>query len=102
MKTHILAFPAQHSSAPGIITLTPTKLYFTSLVSFDPKVIISLRDITSVKKVGLLKGLDVFSSAVDPDGFTVERQERFLWINNRDELFARIASGDNRTRWSKM
>jgi hypothetical protein len=85
-----------------MITLTPTKLYFTSLVSFDPKVIISLHDITCVKKVGLLKGLDIFSSAVDPDGHKVDGEERFIWINNRDELFARIVSGDNRTRWTKM
>lgn len=71
-------------------------------MSLDPKVVISLRDITCVKKVGLLKGLDIFSNAVDPDGYKVEKQERFIWINNRDELFARIASGELKTRWTKM
>lgn len=102
ISTPYIAFPAQHSSAPGLITLTSTKLYFTSLISLDPSVTVSLQDIKGVKKVGILKGLDILLTTADADGGKSDKLEKFIWVNNRDELFARIISINNNVKWMKV
>ncbi|KAL4069631.1 hypothetical protein V8B97DRAFT_1918138 [Scleroderma yunnanense] len=52
-------FPAQHSSALGLITLTPSTVYFTSVTSIRPKLVIPRNQLRGVKKTGLMKGLSI-------------------------------------------
>ncbi|KAF8898755.1 hypothetical protein BD779DRAFT_1795370 [Infundibulicybe gibba] len=93
-------FPAQHSTAPGLVTITPTALLFTSIMSSDAKITIPLGEIRGVRKVGLLKGLSIRWRS--PEGLEVE--EKFRWIGGRDELFARLVGhqSDGRPRWLKV
>src|ERR1700691_4377407 len=51
---HSVAFPAQHTSAPGLITLTPITFFFTPLMSSTAKITIAFSDLRGVKKSGLL------------------------------------------------
>lgn len=92
-------YPAQHSSGPGLITLTGSMLLFTPLMSLDPKFIIPLKRIYSVKKAGMLNGLHMHAALGDgPE--TGEREEKFKWIGGRDEVFARLVGTEGR-RWMK-
>ncbi|KAG5639236.1 hypothetical protein H0H81_005310 [Sphagnurus paluster] len=95
VEAHSESFPAQHSSGPGLITLTATILLFTPLMSNIPKFVISLMRLRGVKKMGLLKGLQMkFSS---DDGLQ-EIEEKFRWVGGRDELFARLV-GTGKRQW---
>lgn len=88
------SFPAQHTSMPGLITLTATHFYFTSLVSTEARISYPLAQVKGVKKVGILniKGMNIVLSE---DG--VEKEEKFRWVGGRDELFARlVALGSSR------
>ncbi|KAG6911973.1 hypothetical protein DXG01_000221 [Tephrocybe rancida] len=76
VETH--TYPVQHASGPGLVTLTTNDLLFTPLMSLDPKIIIPLPRIQSVKKT---------VCATLNDG---EREEKFRWVGGRDELFARL------------
>lgn len=71
-------------------------LYFTPLASSKPELSIKLEDILAVKKSGVARGLKVRWN--EPDA--AEREERFLWVGDRDSLFARLV-GWNGNRWSK-
>ncbi|KAF9453830.1 hypothetical protein P691DRAFT_693994 [Macrolepiota fuliginosa MF-IS2] len=94
-------FPAQHSSSPGLITFTPTTLYFTPLTSLNARLSISMQDITGVKKTGVLKGLDIRWIEVDAAGRKTEKLDKFAWVKSRDELFARVISANSSTKWTR-
>ncbi|ESK86647.1 hypothetical protein Moror_9708 [Moniliophthora roreri MCA 2997] len=93
VETH--TFPCHHSTAPGLITLSPMMFYFTPMMSPNPKVSFPMSYLVSVKKAGLLKGLTI--KWCDPrDG--QEHEEVFKWVGGRDELFARLIGTDAR-KW---
>ncbi|KAF9237350.1 hypothetical protein BU15DRAFT_48725 [Melanogaster broomeanus] len=100
LSRHTVLFPAQYASAPGLITLTPTTLYFTSLTATRAKLAIPCGRMYGVKKVGLAKGISITWVPTDPlDG--TEREERFHWVGKRDELFARLLGPDG-GRWTRV
>ncbi|KAF7306916.1 hypothetical protein MIND_00484100 [Mycena indigotica] len=85
-------FPAQHTSAPGLITLTVDRLYFTSLVSSNAALeipLVSLRAVKKRRRHGLFDSLSL--TWVDTVGVT--HVEEFMWMGARDELFARLVGG---------
>ncbi|KAF7320350.1 RAD21/Rec8 N-terminal domain protein [Mycena kentingensis (nom. inval.)] len=87
VETH--TFPAQHTSAPGLITLTSDRLFFSSLVASKSKLEIPLSSLQSVKKKkkhGIFNSLTL-TWADETGGM---REEKFLWVGERDELFARL------------
>lgn len=92
------AFPAQHSSSTGIITLTPASVIFTPILPGVPKIPIELGSIRGVKKTGTLKGLSVRWEKVLGNGDKGEREEKFIWVGGRDELFARLVGWGGR-KW---
>ncbi|KAG1825922.1 uncharacterized protein BJ212DRAFT_1443943 [Suillus subaureus] len=94
-ETH--THPAHHTSAPGLITLTATTVYFTTLASQQAKLIIPRENLCGVKKTGLMKGL-LISWVDDEDG---QIEEKFHWVGNRDELFARLLGPDS-ARWMRI
>jgi GRAM domain-containing protein 4 len=98
--TSLTAFPAQHTSAPGLITVTPTEFFFTPIMSANAKIVIPFDSLRGVKKMGMLKGLSVRWSEDTQGDATVEREERFRWVGGRDELFARLIGADGK-RWMK-
>ncbi|KAJ7125590.1 hypothetical protein C8R43DRAFT_710389 [Mycena crocata] len=90
-------FPAQHTSAPGLITLTSDKLFFTPLMASNAKVEIPLAQLRGVKKKsGIFSALTV--SWLDGQD---DREERFRWVGGRDELFARLVGAADGRRWIK-
>lgn len=97
-ETH--TYPAHHTSAPGLITLTATTVYFTALASQQAKLIVPRENLCGVKKTGLMKGLLI--SWVDGEGeHGKEIEEKFYWVGNRDELFARLLGPDG-ARWMRI
>lgn len=97
-----VAYPAQHSTGPGLITLTPMTFYFSPMTSSRSRLTISLQDITGVKKAGVLKGLEIVWSAPTMDGHKYQKAERFKWVNNRDELFARVIGANSSMKWTNV
>ena len=89
-----IAFPAQRKG-PGLITLTDAALYYTSLASSKPELSINLKDVLAVKKSGVTRGLKIRWVETESGE---EREERFLWVGDRDNLFARLV-GWNGRRW---
>ena len=69
---------------------------FTPLLRQDAKIIIALTAIKGVKKVGMLKGLQVRWNDASGD-----KEDRFLWIGERDDLFARLVGSDGK-RWIQI
>ncbi|KAJ7492631.1 hypothetical protein FB451DRAFT_1551950 [Mycena latifolia] len=96
-ETH--TFPAQHVSAPGLITLTPQTLFFTPLMSSTAKVEIPLGNLRGVKKKsGIFRALTV--NWTDAEGNM--REDKFVWVGGRDELFARlVGTSTGGKRWIK-
>ncbi|KAI6153603.1 hypothetical protein BKA82DRAFT_4091844 [Pisolithus tinctorius] len=94
-------FPAQHTSALGLITLTSTTIYFTSLTAMQAKLVVPYSQLRSVKKTGLMKGLAIAWVPTDQDTEGVVREERFHWVGDRDELFARLLGRDG-GRWMRL
>ncbi|KAI0052885.1 hypothetical protein FA95DRAFT_1586455 [Auriscalpium vulgare] len=92
-------FPSNHTSGPGLITLTTKALYFTALASTSPKITIPVESVTGIKKSGLLKGLTISWCAKSDEG-NEDRTEVFRWIGGRDEVFARLL-GSNGRKWVK-
>ncbi|KAF8213060.1 hypothetical protein K438DRAFT_1803338 [Mycena galopus ATCC 62051] len=87
VETH--TFPAQHTSAPGLITLTEETLYFTPLMASTAKLEIPLTSLRGVKKKsGLFTALTI--SWVDDQANG--REEKFRWVGGLDELFARLVA----------
>lgn len=99
IDTH--TFPAQHTSAPGLITITPITFFFTPLMSSTAKIAIAVSDIRGVKKTGLFKGLCLRWVEMQDDDNVIEKEEKFIWVGERDELFARLIGPDGR-RWLKV
>jgi len=95
-----LAYPCQHSSGPGLITLTPRALLFTPLMSQTAKLVVPLSAVKGIKKAGLLKGLHIRWSCTS-DEAKEEKEDKFMWIGSRDELFARLVGSDGK-RWMKV
>ncbi|KAJ6575102.1 hypothetical protein B0H19DRAFT_1127173 [Mycena capillaripes] len=94
VETH--TFPAQHTSAPGLITLTAETLFFTPLMSSTAKLEIPLRSLKGVKKKsGIFTALTI--SWMDAEGNG--KEETFRWVGGRDELFARLVGTGK--RWIK-
>ncbi|KAI6162175.1 hypothetical protein EDD17DRAFT_1776980 [Pisolithus thermaeus] len=96
-----LAFPAQHSSAPGLISLTSTTMCFTSLTSKHAKLVVPFSQLRGVKKTGLTKGLAITWVATDQDAQGAVKEEKFHWVGDRDELFARLLACDG-GRWIRL
>ncbi|KAG7450530.1 uncharacterized protein BT62DRAFT_1001343 [Guyanagaster necrorhizus] len=80
-------FVSQHSTAPGLITLTSTMFLFTPLTTTKPKITVPLSRLRGVKKTGLIKGLSLKWS---PENDEKEVEEIFRWVGGRDELFTRL------------
>ncbi|KAF7347844.1 RNA cytidine acetyltransferase [Mycena venus] len=77
VETH--TFPAQHTSAPGLITLTTATLYFTPLMASTAKLEIPLTNLRGVKKqTGLFTALTIVW--IDEQG--AEKEEKFRLSSN--------------------
>lgn len=101
-QSELAAFPAtMKSRGPGLITLTPTSLFFTSLLSPQPVLTVELADITGVKKVTMTKGLEIRYSHQHQHGAIEEKDVSFQLVGARGELFARLVSSGGK-RWAKM
>ncbi|KAF8168110.1 hypothetical protein B0H34DRAFT_46392 [Crassisporium funariophilum] len=98
IETH--TYPCQHSSAPGLITLMHSTMYFTPLMWQNAKISIPLSDVKGVKKAGMLKGLHIRWNDTS-EGNKDSKEEKFLWVGERDELFARLVGSDGR-RWMQV
>ncbi|KAF9015150.1 hypothetical protein BDQ17DRAFT_1229312 [Cyathus striatus] len=94
-------FPAQHNTTPGLIDLTSTTLNFTPLLSQTAKLVIPLASMKGVKKTTMLKGLDIIWNESNETGGEDQRNEKFMWIGGRDELFARLISVSGRN-WMRV
>ncbi|KZT02693.1 uncharacterized protein LAESUDRAFT_729938 [Laetiporus sulphureus 93-53] len=100
-RVQTYTFPAQHAKASGLITLTSDTLHFTSLVSSTAKLSIPLASMLGVKKAGALRGLNVRWAHTSEDGLVEEREEKFMWVGARNELFARLVAWGGR-RWANV
>ncbi|KAI0639428.1 hypothetical protein C8Q77DRAFT_1046741 [Trametes polyzona] len=94
-------FPAQLKQHPGLITLTPTTLFFTPLLSSRAALTIPLSDVTGVKKSSLMKGIDIRYSEPRADGSAEAKEAKFLFVASRDDLFARLVSWGGK-RWTNV
>lgn len=69
-------------------------------MSRSHKFVIPLAAVKGVKKAGLLKGLNIrWNETVD--GLKQQKEENFVWVGSRDELFARLVGSDSK-RWMKV
>lgn len=95
------AYPAQHRSSTGILTITPDALHFVPASSSKPSLEIPLHALRAVKKSDTItvKGLILRWTDVEPS--KGESEERIVWVGGRDELFARLV-GRNGGRWLKV
>lgn len=96
----LVAYPCQHTSGPGLITLTYKAVFFAPLMSHEAKFVIPLSAVKGVKKTGMLKGLHLrwANPAEESQG---EKEENFHWVGSRDEFFARLI-GIEGQRWVKV
>lgn len=88
---------AQYASSPGLIALTSCTLSFTSLTGTYARLVIPRDRLRGVKKTGLMKGISITwvpGELIDGE----EREDKFHWVGNRDELFARLV-GSGGGRW---
>jgi hypothetical protein len=94
----VAAFFAQHTTGPGLISLSATSLRFV-LAAGGKKLAVPRASIRGVKKTDALavKGLAV--RWTDENGY--ERVEKFLWVKNRDDAFARLVSGGQQ-QWLRI
>ncbi|KIM33019.1 hypothetical protein M408DRAFT_326689, partial [Serendipita vermifera MAFF 305830] len=122
-------FPAKYHATMGMISLTPTTLLFYPMMSSNAKVVIPLSSIRGVKKAGRMGGLrikyvvpvdgltssprqsidnaslltngDASTNGIAANGAPLEKEEKFGWISQRDEVFAKLVGWGGR-RWVKM
>lgn len=94
-------FPAQYKKASGLITLASDTLFFTPLLSSSAKLMIPLTHVLGVKKTGPMRGMNLRWVQSSQDGATEEREEKFLWVGARNELFARLVAWGGR-RWANI
>ncbi|KAI0363910.1 hypothetical protein BV20DRAFT_65419 [Pilatotrama ljubarskyi] len=99
IETH--TFPAQLKQHPGLITLTPTTVFFTPLLAARATLSIPLADVTRVKKSGITKGIDIGYSEPRADGSREEKEVKFFFVGSRDDLFARLVSWGGK-RWTNV
>ncbi|KZP31369.1 hypothetical protein FIBSPDRAFT_49641 [Athelia psychrophila] len=97
IETH--TFPAHGKAGPGLITVTSSTLYFTPLISASAIITIPFSDLRGIKKTGILKGLSI--RWTETEGASTEKEEKFMWVGDRDELFARLIGPGGR-RWLKV
>lgn len=83
---------------PGLITLTDTQLVFTPLTSSAATTTVDLKSLIGVKRSSLAKGLRIRWSETQPNGIDEEKEEKFLCVSQRDELFAKLIGVQGR-RW---
>ncbi|KAI0076095.1 hypothetical protein K474DRAFT_1598700 [Panus rudis PR-1116 ss-1] len=96
VETH--TFPAQYNKGVGLITLTPTTLYYTLLSSTQSQLVIELKDVTAVQKTSHFNGIRIKWNSTSEDGAVEEKEAKFTWVGSRDELFARLVGWQGR-RW---
>jgi hypothetical protein len=70
-------------------------------MSSTAKITIAFSDLRGVKKTGLLKGLSLRWAETQEQDKVEEKEEKFIWVGDRDELFARLIGPDGR-RWLKV
>ena len=97
----LTAFPAQLKQRPGLVTLTPSMIFFTPLLSSSPTISITLADVTGVKKSSLMNGIEIHYAETGPDGSRAEKELKFLFVGSRDDLFARLVSYGGK-RWTRV
>jgi hypothetical protein len=68
-------------------------------LSSTAKITIPLVDLRGVKKTGLLDGLSLWWAEMQDNKMGTE--ENFVWVGDRDELFARLVGSDG-LRWLKV
>jgi len=95
------AYPAQSRSTTGLLTVTSTLLYFTPALSVNAAVEIPMHALRSAKKSDLLKIKGLKIRWVDAASNNAEKEEHFIWVGGRDELFARLV-GYGEGRWLKV
>ncbi|KAH8120143.1 hypothetical protein DFH11DRAFT_1558537 [Phellopilus nigrolimitatus] len=104
-------FLAHHKGSPGTLTLTRTRLFFTSITSTRSNTSILLDDVRGVKKFGIsaVPGLSIKWHRSPDSGSYSEGsaegselvEEKFRWVGGRDEVFARLVGWGGR-RWLKV
>ncbi|KAI0335244.1 hypothetical protein GY45DRAFT_1317167 [Cubamyces sp. BRFM 1775] len=99
IETH--TFPAQLKQRPGLVTLTPSMIFFTPLLSSSATLSIPLADVTGVKKSSLMKGIEIHYAETGPDGSREDKEVKFLFVGSRDDLFARLVSYGGK-RWTRV
>ena len=92
-----IAYPAQYGTTSGVITVSTEKFYFTPLLA-GSKLEIPVEDIVGIQKV-LPNGISIrVKDASQEDG---KREERFMMVYERDELFGRLV-GMGGKKWTKI
>ncbi|KAG8219803.1 hypothetical protein J3R82DRAFT_776 [Butyriboletus roseoflavus] len=71
-------FLAQYASSPGLITLTSSTLFFTSLARTQARLAMPRDRLRGVRKCGLMKGISI-TWAPEELMEAEEREERFHW-----------------------
>lgn len=101
MWTATPAFPAQLKQHPGLITLTPTMVFFTPLLSASATLSIPLADVSRVKKGSLMKSIEIHYTETRAGGSAEGKDVKFLFVGYRDDLFARLISWGGK-RWTNV
>lgn len=91
------AYPAQRGKTPGVITVSTEMFYFTPLLS-GPKLEIPMGDIVGIKRA-MPKGISIRVQDVSQENG--ERNEKFMLVYERDELFGRLV-GMGGKKWMKV
>jgi hypothetical protein len=68
-------------------------------MSVNAKIVIPFVDLRGVKKTGMFKGVSLRWGETRQGGKD-EKEEKFMWVGGRDELFARLIGAGGR-RWMK-
>ncbi|KAG9026349.1 hypothetical protein FS837_004643 [Tulasnella sp. UAMH 9824] len=109
----VQSYSAHHKHIPGILTLSNLTIEFTPFLRHRPRVQIPLDRIRGVKRAGrrtlLIRFIEPVPSDKDEPGqikavenpesaeapkvlVMAEREEKFKWVGQRDEVFARIVA----------
>jgi hypothetical protein len=92
-----VAYPAQHGKTSGVVTLSAEMFYFTPLLP-GPRLEIPVQDIVGIKKASP-KGISIRVRDASQEGG--ERNEKFLPVYERDELFGRLV-GTGGKKWTRI
>ncbi|KAG8969610.1 hypothetical protein FRC05_001041 [Tulasnella sp. 425] len=112
-SSEVQTYSAHHKHLPGIMTLSNHAIEFTPILGHRPRVQIPLDRIRGVKRAGhrtllirfiepvpsdkeepgQIKAVENPESAEAPKVLVMsEREEKFRWVGQRDEVFARIVA----------